>query len=508
MAGLPFFDELCEHSHVYRGWKRLLRVGLTCYTEPANFLGLAPTRIEVNRLLKKWAFLSVSAALVVIGCGGSGGSGSGNHGSTNTSGGIPGTNVQINIATADQNGNTYGIADFLYLTGQARDPGDLAAVVKRITVEDQYGQASNNGAPETKLPLKLYTSSIVNVDVPFTTQNSRLFESFTLDFLRFEAEGSTSSATPTKLYPPVPTTDPTTGVANNLFKSRIRLFPGRHTSIPIFLDDSMFADNGVAVADTSNVLGDNVGSTVVSHDGTTFNADIFRFRNLDSNSRLTSFLSDYVGFDISAMATTSRPVLTDGSVAGRFYISGDAYAISVAGTRGRFEVLTTDSTQPLVGNFGPQNSGTNSTAPGTYDLTQLDPTDLDQKAKITSLQGIWRDYQSVMSGFGTFEVIAFPNVQDNNEAEIVMVARNGSTITNLYYGVLDYSVGKFQAWPIKNIVSAAVTNEIDGTISGLKTSAGSITNVPDAIRYGNYTVTSGTLPTGFQNTGTFVVFRK
>jgi hypothetical protein len=448
--------------------------------------------LEVNRLLKKWAFLSAVAALVVIGCGGSSGGGhttTTGTGTTAGTGGIPGTNIQIGIGGADNTGTSYSYADFLYLTGQGRAQGDLTADIKRITVGDLYGLV--DGSVNLSLPLSSFTSQLGTIDVPFKSTDgsgsagSRLFENFQLSINDFLVEGADPTSHTTATAP----TDST-------YPARIRVFPGRHTSIPILLDDSMFTLSG----DSSTV---------------SLNASNFTNRNYDSTGRITSFLSDYVQFDISQVTAPLPLLLADnygGPVkAGRLFVSGDNFAIGVdnsAGSgRGRFQVLTTDSGVPLFGYYGPPSTLGGRNTPGTYDLKQDNPV-IGQISRITSLQGIWRDYTTVMSGFGPFEVVVFPNVQDGTTAEMVAVVKNGNTITNIYFGTVDYNAGRFQLFPINQIVSAGVAGELDGSVSGFKTADGSKTNVGDAIRYGVYTFDKAPTVSGFQQQGTFIVFRK
>jgi hypothetical protein len=252
--------------------------------------------------------------------------------------------------------------------------------------------------------------------------------------------------------------------------------------------------------------------------GVNFDTGIFSFRNnltdISGNAfavPFTSFLSDYIEFDISGFTQDAAhlPVLANGSFAGKLFVSGDNFAIGSTGTSGEMDILTTTQANPIVGNFAPQSSVSGRNTPGVYQMEQGNPTDLNQIAKIISLQGTWRDYQTVMSGFSSFEMITFPNIQDNNVQAIVIVQRSSTgAIANLYYGFLDFNAGKFQSFPINDIVTASVAGELDGTIVGYKTQYGSATTVPDAIRYGTYQFNSGEkLPSGFQSAGTFVVYR-
>ena len=111
------------------------------------------------------------------------------------------------------------------------------------------------------------------------------------------------------------------------------------------------------------------------------------------------------------------------------------------------------------------------------------------------------------------------NVQikwEDLQPDLVMVKRNGAGgITAMYFGGVDYSVNppKWVAYPINQVVSAATSNEISGTLSSLKDSAGLIlsdvtTSVSAAnIRTGAWSHTAGSLPLGWPSSGRFIVFR-
>jgi len=424
----------------------------------------------------------VATALVAVGCGGSNGGG---H-TTPTTGSTPGTSITVNIGSTNSSGQSIGVAEFLYLTGQGRAFGDLSAVIQHITLEDEVGEVSVALGRKVTLPLTQFTSQALDVDVPFTGQNARLFQSYSLNFLDFLQEGATPTQTPTVLNPPPPLT----------FSARVRVFPGRITSTPIFIDDSMFSTTGVITGGDDTIT--------FNPPGVPANQTNFALRNLNALGQLPSFISDYVKFDVSHMPVGQLPQLSDGETAGKIFASGDNFAVANAATSGRFEVLTTVSSEPLVGNFGAQTGNT----PGTYDLKSNNPV-LGAITPIVSIQGIWRDYATVMSGFQTFDMISFPSILDNSSQEFVMIVRAAdNTISNMYFGLMDYSAGKFQAFPIKDIVTATVSGELDGTISGYMTGSGAPTNSPDSVRSGSFAFTTGSRPAGFPASGTFAVFRK
>ena len=133
------------------------------------------------------------------------------------------------------------------------------------------------------------------------------------------------------------------------FPARIRVLPGRDTSVPIFLDDSMFSV---------------VGSEVV------FNEDAFRLRNNLENAgdEISTYFSDYVSFDITGLPAGEIPVLTNGQPAQRLLISGDNNALGTTNGTPRIEVLTLDAAEPIVGTYGPEGTLGGRNTHGTYDL--------------------------------------------------------------------------------------------------------------------------------------------
>jgi len=440
---------------------------------------LAPTSFEVNRLLKKWAFLSVAAALVVIGCGGSGGSGTSGGSTTSTTSTIPGTNLRVSLGSKDSTGRLFGHINFYYLTGQGRGSraaGDLVANIRDVTIQDEFGSinAPGSGSGAT-FNLVSFQVAKFSLDVPFVGQNSRIFENYELRFDHFSFEGNA-----TRLDPPADSSD---------FPARIRSFPGRDTTAPIFLDDAMFTVNGSNVSfDESRFIDSNLSG---------------------SPAAIQSFLGDYIEFDLSGLPAAQRPQLLTGDFAGRFFISGDNYAIGQSVDAGTFEVLTEDA-QRFSGTFGPEHNIGQYT-PGTYTLYQADPSDINGLAKIISIAGGWRSNHRVFSSIGAFEMITFPTHSDNAHQEIVAATYDGSgNPTSLYFGFLNFDSGKFELHPVKTITDPTdFTGVLTGTVSGYSSASGSTTSAPPTIRYGNFTFDgSQTLPTGFPGNGTFVVFRQ
>jgi hypothetical protein len=264
--------------------------------------------------------------------------------------------------------------------------------------------------------------------------------------------------------------------------------------LPFYVDDAIFTYSGGAMNFDSNLF-----QQINQPTGTT--------------TPVNGFISDYVSFDLSGIADANKPTLSTGVVANRVYFSGDNYAISPAGTSGDFEALTLDPADPVKGSFGPPGTlpsgGGTLSHGGTYSLVKANPVDLTGTLRITALQGIWRDYTTVLSGLSNFFVITLPSSNDNQYQEILFVTRNGSTVTNLYFGYVDYSAMTFRAYPVKDLVTAAIDGELTGTISSLTNSSGVSTNLPSSVRFGNFQFNAGqTLPSGFSNSGKFTVFRR
>ncbi len=438
--------------------------------------------------MKTWGVVGVVAALAIIGCGG-GGSGTGAVGG-GAGGGVAGGGAAVPTILLP---NVPGLAEVAYLTGQARGksraPGDLTAVVRFVELTDQFGNASEPLDQALNLPLKGFQFQTKRINVPFSGQNSRLFESISLDFLQFNVEGSGPVAPPAGFPLSLP--------------ARFRTMPGRNSMIPIYLDDAIFTNPG----------------------GIAFDRALFQQINQPDgpSAPINGFLSDYLSFDISGMAPADKPVLggggggapsrAAGGSAGRVFFSGDNYALSTAGTSGEFQALTLDPATPVVGNFGPPGTigGPNGggSHPGTFSLLGPNPIDLTNTMKIVALQGIWRDYTSVVGNLSNFFVLALPSSSDNNFQELVFIARNGATITQFYYGYADYSAGTFRAYPLKNLPNADVTGELLGTITGLTGAGGASTALPSAVRNGNFQFAAGAaLPAGFTSSGKFTVFRR
>jgi len=465
--------------------------------------------------LKKWAFLATVVSAVVIGCGGAGGGSDttgGSDGGSDGGGTTSGTSSPVILLGREDNNNQAkpGQIELAILTGQGRStfaPGDTFATVTPPTFTDTRGEIVIPPSDEAKrVKLNDYSNNIsrINANVasiiePETGRplNSRLFQTYSLLVSDVTKETGTGVLTATSL-PGLP----------DSYSAGIRIFPGRYTTQPVFLDDAMV-----------DVVAGSSGDSLAWAD------DQFRAVNgLDFRPRLPSFISDYVGFDISAMPAADRPQLSTGAPAGRVYFSGDNYSISEGGLRGLFEAINRTNFDPgnpaaslIEGRFAPPGelvSGAPSNVPGTYSLLQPSPADPFFIARITSLQGIWRDHGKMIRNMPDNLAIAFPSSSDNEEQDVLFVRQNvvrdgngntvSASISSLYYGVVNYATKTIRAYPIKNITTAAIDGERTGTVGTMFDKNGVPTLSASAARTASF---SGLNVPGFPSSGTIVIYR-
>jgi len=461
--------------------------------------------------LRKWAFICSAAAIAVVGCGGSGNGSS--HTGAGTGGGKKNVGIAIQLTTLPT--EPPGAIEVAYLTGQGRAPGDLTAVVQRLLFQDPYGEVTNPLSPLTMCPLAGYQNNVVHLDVDFARQApgvpSRIFTSFLLDFLQFDEETDVPiQGDYTVLSEPA-------GFPKS-YPATVRVFPGRTTSLPVFIDDSMFT------VDANNSLQvDYNESQFMQANGAT------------AANPMTAFLSDYVSFNLNKVPANAIPSLIPTATgvqalpAVRVFFSGDVYAVSSAGAAPNFEALTLNPSQPIGGNLGPAGvlTGPGGTVPhaGTYSLIQINPTDITQTAHVIALQGIWREHSTVIKqgngatlGAGSY-VITFPSTSDNNMQEMVAFTQDGTTtatgipnITNLYFGFVDMDALTFNLYPVIDIMTGATAGGLTGTLGTLYTAQQSATQAPDMVHSGifQFNTSDGSAAAaaaaGLKN-GTFTVFR-
>jgi hypothetical protein len=356
--------------------------------------------------------------------------------------------------------------------------------------------------PELKVGLDAYTSQTISVNAPFTNLgfsgpvNRRLFEQFTLEVDRLEVEQA--------FGPPVQIEGPNGNpVAFEQFPAHILTLAGRTSSLQIFLDDAMLSavDNGFG------------GFDVV------FDRNLFELVNFTDDGtglKLVAHISDYLVFDITNVP--NKPTMSNSVPATRVWFSGDSIALSgdVGSGPEMMEVLTALG-PPIEGLFSPPVALPGGVAPGTYSLRQIDPRDLSNLARITALQGTWRNYfepgnpsQSPFLDLGPYEVFTFPQSIDEDKHDLVAIARNGAgQIISMYFGQVDFGNNTFSMWPIDQADDGSAANEITGTVSGFVGANGGGASTHRHIRSGNITITNAPsgLPAGFSTTGRFNVYR-
>ena len=433
--------------------------------------------------MRKWAFLSAAAAIVAIGC-----QGGGNGGGTTTGGVTTGGGDSTAFVTMPA---SPGLINVSYITGQGRGraPDSPSAIIRRIFFIDQLNDdpgddPANNAEtvlnPERAIGLDQYSIQTIGVDVPIPSGiENRMFDTFYLQVQRVRVENAGGGYDEYDMNG--------NPAVDESFALSLTTFRGRQTTLPVFIDDAML-----------NAPGGNI----------TFDRALFEQVNYDPDElKIIAFIGDYLSFDISLMASPDKPIMSSGAPAARVYFSGDGQALSEAASGGAFEVLI--PTGYLEGTFNDPAPPTNT---GTYTLVQIDPRDLNGIAKITSLLGSWRTYNQVIGSLGTFEVFALPSSRDDAVQDIVILERNGAgKITNMFFGLVDYSAGILNAWPIRNIDDGVIDNEITGSVSNLvdKNGAGVGTDY-NKIREGRFTFDTPDpdLPGTFPLEGRFIVFRR
>jgi hypothetical protein len=379
-----------------------------------------------------------------------------------------------------------------YLTGQGRAAGDVRA----DTPSCNLFEGINSTGSEVRIPLPQpvyvlldgYTQNMQAMDiVGLASPNSAFFQTIELVVPSVDVEDSSGNFG-----------SPFTGPGGQFLVdfsmgSQIPAFPGRTTNVPIYLDDAEIWFDGT---------------------GYSFNTTLFVQNNTSpGNPYIQGLFSDYVMFDISSVA--NPPHLADPATnllsatpAKRVYFSGEdrRYASSPAvgtGPTTDFTIYTPGGN--LTGLFSPPSANNPN---GTYTVQEFDPRDLTNTAKITSWQGIWRPVTSMINNLTTFDVILFPHAADDNTQDMVVLVRNSAgSITNMYFGLADLSGDTFAVYPIANMDYGTTVGELDGSFSALKDTNGGATTTPANVRAGTFTFTTGALPTGFQTTGQFVVYR-
>ena len=496
-------------------------------------------------------------ATTIAGCGGS--SVSGSQGSPSAS--LPGGS-----SSPLTNLGSLGYIETSYLTGAARDGGSVTVNLSLADfTDDQHNRVSvvsgsklglqvdAYGGPQVfRTPITFGSSSVSGV--PNTDPFSRKFTTYQFQFDNLTSTGlpggsvlpadtflvtggniTTDELTPNPLVSNAATANPFnsptfSSYQNGLvYAANIRAFPGRFSSITVRVDPNTIGLN----YQTEN----NDPTTGVNYSSGTprgvFELDQFNSINFADPTVQTfqGVVSDYLSFDISHLATASKPTLTQNAVtvtAQRVFFSGDTYGIADGTGSGNFFQLTKDisGTNAAIGGTFNTNSGVGSYAPpssvsgflpGTYALNQIDPSDPSFLRKILSLQGMFFDSDRMINYASNTYAVTFPSSNDDKVQDFVLIHKassgaNAGKIVDLLYGYVDYEAREFYIYPINTIVNAQSNTYFHGTISPttLFDGSGKVTSDQRAIRSGVFTLDS---PYTFSDssslkTGTFIVYRR
>lgn len=416
---------------------------------------------------------------------------------------------------------SFGRVEVTYLTGEGRAVGDKYLEITRQTISDG-GDPVHRDNELSPLYLRLSgfqsLSARINVPFPVTTggrANSRNFSELSFDPNRLLTEGDTGLDTsPSAGIDPATITDlsGTAGVLPFDMDARIQVLPGRTSTVLLHVSSASFPTAGSTVnfdVDTFKALNYNTSGT-----------------DPDSVNHLPSRLSDFVRFPLADVPEELRPVVRDESgteveTASYVYFSGDNYALS-DGAGAYFQEVGNVFSESVLGRWSP---GTSSGFQGTYDLRDALPTDVTGLTRIVAIYGGFRDYDKVLTGGSTFEVVMFPNSSERYSFEgdgsggvvgrlgdLLAIQRNASgKIVNMYFGGVDLGENTFELYPIRFLGTdpgddEAQAERVTGTVSSFldRNNAGT----SDVKAYRRFTFNLPTPPTGVPATGTVTVFRK
>lgn len=429
---------------------------------------------------------------------------------------------------------SFGRVEVTYLTGQGRALNDYYLEITRQTIQNGANRDVVIRDSLSPLPLRLegFQTSIARLNVPFSVSasgrpDSLNFTQFVFDPNRLLQENGRGGLDDTG------TDLSAAGIGLPLIlDARIRAFPGRSSAVQVRVSSATFMvdDDGNATFDAAEFRNLNTFDSGTDPDG---------------QGRVASRFSDFVRFPLINLPAGERPTLRTDSVdptagiadgGAYLYMSGDNIAISSGpGSSQRiFEEIGDEFTSAegdtpgfpsaLIGKWSDAASGG---FLGTYDLRDALPTDDSGNTRIVSVYGQFRDYNTVLSGGTSFEIVMFPNsgetytFEDNGssgvrgrEGDIVAFVRNANNqIVSMYVGGVDLGAGTFELFPVRFLGGdptdpEALAAELQGTISGLRDLNGSATGNPAAVRSFSYNFTTPGLPSGFSNSGNVTVFRK
>ena len=464
----------------------------------------------------KWSLAVLALGGVLFGCAGNsvGTSTTGTTSTTATTGGLFSDVAAVNML------DTPASLQYMFLTGAGR-AGDVKTITARnFVVSDLFG-TERSGLLQKDLTLTSYESHNLATDAGLLNTQSRVFNHLIMDMRNFKFTDSTGTST-------------FNTIANIPFEltSAIRVFKGRHTQVPLYLDPDTF------IVETVNIGGNDV--TRARFDSDWF--DVINRIEGDSVS-VRSFLSDYVCYDVSAMDPGILPSLSDGSgTATRILFSGDGFAIgngNLAAGGAPFElILQQGQGASVVGRSSSSNIPGSPNPQYTYTTVGIDPSDVTSTdpalaRRITNFSGKFQFHfsQNLNSLTGKiddlgyfknvhpFEAMSFPTSLDDERQQVVMITEtvttngNGTktaTVTSMMWGYLDLATKVVRVYPIANITDPnALVNrngEVEGTLGNLFTASGAVTLSPQLMRYAEFTF--ATPPAGFPATGKIVVMRR
>ncbi len=464
----------------------------------------------------KWSLGVLALGAILFGCAGNSVSGGGTTTSTTaTTGGLFSDVAGVNLP------DTPGSLQYWFLSGAGRAGDTKSVIAQDLIVTDGVGGTEGSGIKKQTVVLTNYDSQMLATNPAIINQQSRLFTSLQLNIINFTLTDSTG----------VQSFNTINNIPGDL-SSALRVFKGRHTQVPLFLDPDTF------ITETVNVGGNDV--TQAKFDTVWF--DTIN-RIIGDSVSVRSFLSDFVCFDVTAINPADLPSLSNGSgVAQRIFFSGDGFALGNGNLQAGgapFElILQAGQGASVVGRHSQGGIPGASSPELTYTTIGVDPSDVTTTdpalaRKITNFQGKFQYHfnQTVNSLTGAvqdngyfknvhpFEAISIPTSLDDERQQVVMFAENVSTngngtksasITKMMWGYLDLATKKVFVYPLTNLTDIdAQTNrvgEIAGNIGTMYTSTGASTSSAQQMRFAAFTLTSP--PAGFPATGTIVVLRR
>ncbi len=462
----------------------------------------------------KWTLGVLALGAVLFGCAGNSVIGGGTTSTTSTTG----VTLFDNVATVNLS-DVPASMQYVFLTGAGRAGDEETATVRNLLATDTFGQVSS-GLLQKTLTLTQYQAQILATNVDLAQQQSRNFNTIQLNAVNYTLTDSNGTQSFNSINN-IPSDQPV----------QVRVFKGRTTMIPIFLDPDTFGTEVVG-PNTEAMFDPNWFDTINRIQGDTV--------------AVRGFLSDYMCFNVSNMNPGDLPSLSQGNgVATKVFFSGDGFAIASGDaantgvTGAPFElILQAGQGASVIGRYSTGATIGGIATPGTYTTQQVDPSDVTTTDpvlahKITSFQGQWRMHfnqnfntltgkvedTGYLKNVHAFEAISIPTNLDDERQQVVMFTESVSTgvngaktatVTNLMWGYLDLATKKVFIYPLANITDPDTTTnhtgEVVGDIGTMYTGSGASTLSPQQMRYAKFTFSAA--PAGFPSSGTIVVLRK